>query len=187
VACALICTACGASATESYLTALDDAGLADQFAADRAAIAAAERTCDQLDLGGPAQGTEVELIAVEWFCADYAEAFKVLEVIEVRGSFTLTDDESLFLPLCSGDGGYSDINSSTAVILRDRDGNELARSELGFGEPDTFSCIFTFSLQDVSEGAPGDVYVLEVGDRGEIAYSFAELRVPGAIQLAIGS
>jgi len=171
----------------AYLQALEDADLSSQFAADRAAIAAADRTCADLDAGGDPQGTEADRIAVEHYCDDYLEAFTVLEVTDVNGTFELFDDDAFFLPECKGDGGYGDLNASTAVILRDRDGEELARTELGFGDGDLGSCLFSFRLRDVSEGAPGDVYVLEVGDRGEISYSFFELTLPGIVALSIGN
>ena len=171
---------------DAYLAELEDANVADEFAADRAALAAAERTCEELDQGASPQGSEAQRIAVDWFCPDYADSFSVLDVIAVSGTFELFDEDETFRSSCSGEGGYGDINSSTAVILRDREGSELSRAELGFGDGNGKTCEFSFRLQGITEGSPGDVYVLEVGDRGEISYSFAELRVPGAVALTIG-
>lgn len=171
---------------DAYLAELAQASVAGEFAADRAALAAAERTCDDLDQGAEPQGSEAQRIAVDWFCPDYADSFVVLRVTDVNGTFELFDDDEVYRSNCTGDGGYSDINSSTAVILRDREGNELSRAQLGFGDGDGSSCEFRFSLEGITEGAPGDVYILEVGDRGEISYSFGELRAPGAVALTIG-
>ncbi len=171
---------------DAYLADLESAGIRSGFPADRAAVVAAERTCEQLDDGAEAQGSEAQQIAVDWFCPDYSDAFAVLEVTSVSGSFTLIDADERFSAGCSGDGGYSDLNGSTAVIIRDRDGTELGRTDLGSGRGTIGECTFNFIVRDISEGAPGDVYVLEVGDRGEISYSFLELQIPGAVALSIG-
>ena len=171
---------------EAYLAALDDDGVRSEFAADRAAIAAAERTCAELDEGAEAQGSEAQRIAIDWFCPAYSEAFVVLTIASVDGTFVLIDADERFATRCTGDGGYSDLNASTAVIVRDREGTELSRTDLGAGVGERGKCTFSFTLRDVSEGAPGDIYVLEVGDRGEISYSFLELLIPGAVALSIG-
>lgn len=182
--------ACGSESVEDqYLAALDEAGAAEEFVAGRQAVANAEALCARIDAGEPAQGTEGDRIGVEFYCADYAEAFQVLEIADVEGSFVLFDEDfgsSREGSLCSGSGGYGDISASTAAVLRDRDGQELARTSLGPGSVDGDSCVFEFRLTDITEGSPGDVYVLEVGDRGQLDYSFLELTIPGAVALSLG-
>ena len=177
----------GASSEDRYLDALDDAGLRDDFAADRAALAAAIATCEDLDGGSEPQGSEAQLIAVEEFCPDYAEAFRVLEVDEVVGTFTITDGDYLSSEtgdLCQGEGGYGDLNPSTQVVVTNPAGDELARTELGFGETrSAFACQFEFTVE-LTEGE--DTYIFEVGDRGEISYTWDEATAPGAIAFTIG-
>jgi len=168
---------------ENYLQALEEAGLANEFVAGRQAIMNAEDVCDAIDKGGKAQGSEADRIGVEYYCHEYADAFGVLLVVDVSGSFTLVDaGEYGYLPdgaRCEGEGGYSDISSSTAVVLVNSSGTQLARTTLDRGQVDGSSCVFQFTLPNVEEGADSDSYMLSVGRRGEVEYSFFQLSLFG--------
>ena len=74
---------------------------------------------------------------------------------------------------CSGSGGYSDIQTGTNVMLRDGDGKILATSSLGGGSKGTGTCSFSFRFADVPEVS---FYTVEVGRRGQLSYSLADLR-----------
>ncbi len=89
---------------------------------------------------------------------------------------------------CEGDGGYGDLNSSTQVVVKDDNGDEVARTELGTGKDTSDElfggCEFNFEF-DVSKGP--EYFVVSVGRRGESKYTYDELAEPEAIQLTIGS
>jgi hypothetical protein len=85
---------------------------------------------------------------------------------------------------CAPSGGYGDINSSTQVVVRSSDGTELARTSLGSGAIGSFSgCEFRFDFP-LTEGE--SVYVLAVGKRGEISYSWDEISAKSAVALSLG-
>jgi hypothetical protein len=99
----------------------------------------------------------------------------------VVGTFKLIDSSQ-----CDPDGGYGDINSSTPVVLKGKDGKELARTELGNGVEDSgypLSCTWAFTLK-VPKGQ--EYYVLSVGNRGEMKYTWNEITQPFAIGLTLG-
>lgn len=167
---------------KDYLGKLRQAGLMGQFASDATAVAAAKRTCDDLDGGSKAQGLPQDRIAVEVYCDKYLAGFRTLRVSTVKGTFTLYDlSPSYYFPSitqgvlgCEGSGGYGDIGPGTQVVLKDNTGAELVRTELGpgVGGASVGTCRFEFSFS-VTEGA--DSYILSVGRRGETAYTFATL------------
>ncbi|WP_395154934.1 DUF732 domain-containing protein [Ilumatobacter sp.] len=176
----------GESADDKYLAALNDADLND-WSTDRAAINAGFTVCEGLDGGAPARGSEVDLIAVEQLCNDYLADFRVLENKTVAGTFAVYDDDwdrSDSGRPCSPDGGYGDINSSTRAVVTTPGGDELTRAQLGRGEVDLLGgCSYEFEL-DLIEGE--DLYILEVGDRGEISYAWEDLQEDGAIAISLG-
>lgn len=89
---------------------------------------------------------------------------------------------------CEGDGGYGDLNSITQVVVKDDQGDEVARTELGEGhesDDGIFSeCKFKFQF-DVTKGSK--YFVVSVGHRGESKYTYEELSEPEAISLIIGN
>jgi hypothetical protein len=103
-----------------------------------------------------------------------------------HGYFAIIDPTttgSLLTP-CSGEGLYDDIDSSTTVELRNRDGDVVAETTLGQGETvEPGECGFKFALDDVSLDAGG--YVVAVGDHGETSYTPDELKREG-IMLVVG-
>jgi hypothetical protein len=170
----------------NYLGDLRSADLGGEFASDAAAIASGRAVCSRLDQGGASQGPPAELIAVKNFCSDYAGGFRELKSFEVTGTFTLYDDDYL----CIAGGialsfGYRDINANTDVKWENQVGERLATTTLG--EEATSgrnSCKWTFT-SELPEGE--DRYVLSVGRRGTQEYTEAELKVPGAVALSLGS
>ena len=82
---------------------------------------------------------------------------------------------------CRGEGGYSDINSSTQVVLSNGTGDIITRSNLGPGVVRNSACTYSFELE-VTEGE--ESYVLAVGDRGEMTHTFDELK--SGVELSLG-
>ena len=181
----LVVSACASepSTADRYMSALESSGLSEVFVGEIKALDNAEEVCSAIYLGGKAQGSEADRIGVEYYCHEYADAFGVLLVVDVSGSFTLVDaGEYGYLPdgaRCEGEGGYGDISSSTAVVLVNSSGTQLARTTLDRGQVDGSSCVFQFTLPNVEEGADSDSYMLSVGRRGEVEYSFFQLSLLG--------
>lgn len=172
---------------ENYLSALQEEGLSGDFAADRQALSNAEKVCKDLDDGAKAQGSEADKLGVDFYCDEYSDAFKILQTKRVTGTFEILDSDSHDNTIggaCEGDGGYGDLNSATAVIVRNSEGDEVARTALGSGSPTGLTiCEFTFTFE-LKEGE--ETYILSIGDRGEFSYSWNEITLPGAVALTIG-
>lgn len=127
-------------------------------------------------IGAVVVGVVLFLVVVSQFVGGSSETKKV------TGTFKLIDSSQ-----CNPDGGYNDINSSTPVVLKGKSGKELDRSELGYGHEDSgypLSCTWTFTVK-VPKGE--DYYVLSVGDRGEMQYTWDEITQPDAIALTLGN
>jgi hypothetical protein len=118
----------------------------------------------------------------------------------VRGSFTLTEplDERPGSD-CAGEGGYSDVDQGLDVVVRDGSGDTLGTSALGpgvgvsltdaflgednelgvdpdeidLGDLDVAYCRFAFEVEDVPKA---DFYSIEVGSRGDLNYSYDDLK-----------
>ncbi len=168
----------------TYLSALHDAGLAGQFNSDANAIAHGKQVCRQLDDGGPQQGSAADKIAVDIFCARFAAGFHVFETATVTGTFVLTGGGSNAVinsivsdgASCHGVEGYSDINPTTQVVVRNGKGDILDTVPLGEGRGDDQTCTFTFSFP-VMEGQ--DRYEVSVSHRGDFFYTFDQLTTQG--------
>lgn len=110
---------------------------------------------------------------------------------QVVGTFAVIDKKSSYGDWnldenCNTSGGYSDIGSSTQVIVKNREGVELSRTDLGVlpkieTEGRTRRCTWTFFLA-ISKGE--DYYILSVGRRGEMKYSFEE--ITSGVSLSLG-
>lgn len=176
----------GENDEDRYLAALEDTGSHD-WVTDRAAVNAGYTVCEQLEVGGPPRGSASDRIAVEHLCPDYLDAFRVLETADVTGTFTVIrsgDFDGAVGSTCRPSGGYGDINSSTQVVVRNPSGAELARTSLGPGEIERRGrCTFTFEFP-LTEGEA--TYIVEVGSRGEISYSWEQVSRPGAVALSLG-
>ncbi|WP_310964553.1 hypothetical protein [Nocardioides terrisoli] len=176
-----------------FASELRDKGLGGKFASDVAAAAFAKRTCSRLDAGGAQQGPAVDAVAVSVYCPKYSNGFTTLERIHVKATFGLKDsDPSSYFPDivskaggCSGTSGYSDITAGREVLVKDGAGDLLTTTTLraGHGSP-PFSCTFDFSFT-VLDGAKGG-YSITVANRGDVHFSAAQLKIPGAVGLTLG-
>jgi hypothetical protein len=108
----------------------------------------------------------------------------------VIGSFTLIGDYSPYGGWnldknCNPSGGYSDIGSSTQVVVKNKEGLELARTDLGllpvFTQENGRRCAWSFVLK-IPKGE--EYYILSVGSRGEMKYSFEE--ITSVVTLSLG-
>ncbi len=175
---------------EKYLDALRDSGLAGQFASDANAIAHAKQTCRTLNEGGPQQGLPVDKVAVDAYCPQFSRGFHILEKATIKGTFTLVvDSPNPYLPAittngstCSGSDGYGDVQPGTQVFVKNSKGDVLTTTELQQGTGNRFRCTFPFSF-DITEGE--DHYIVSVGRRGEISYTFTQLKNDG-VSLNLG-
>lgn len=82
---------------------------------------------------------------------------------------------------CETDGGYDDIGVGTQVVISDASSTTLAVGQLGMGYYGTASkCLFPFSVE-VKGGQ--DFYGVEVGHRGRLQYSAADVAEPMSLSL----
>ena len=90
------------------------------------------------------------------------------------GMYFSDEDES-----CSGKGGYGDIDAGAQVLVSDGGGNALATGELDAGEAGDTSggfnveCNFSFTVPNVPKA---DFYSIEVWRRGDLTYSYDDLK-----------
>jgi hypothetical protein len=169
---------------DQYLTALKQDGFSAEFNSD------GKQVCRQLEGGGAQQGMPADEVAVQYFCPQFTEGFHVLETATISGSFTLNDeDPNAYSPAidvdgtsCVGSSGYSDVNPGTPVTVKNGKGEILTTTYLEEGKGGRYMCTFGFTF-DVTEGQ--DRYVVAVGKRGELSYSFDELRA-GGVALVLG-
>lgn len=169
---------------DRYLAALDDAGLSNQFTTVPAALRSAQDVCASINDGGDPVGNEADLVGVENLCPEWAENFDVLRVEDIDAEFRLVDADGYRDGArgCEGDGGYGDISASTSYVVTNLEGDILTRGSLGTGEVVGGDCVFSWTFE-VTEGE--DAYVVAVGDRGELDYSFEELATLG-VALSLG-
>jgi Protein of unknown function (DUF732) len=178
------------SVDDTYLAALRRSGLSGEFNSDANAVAHGKQVCRQLEDGAPQQGMPVDQVAVDYYCPQFTEGFHVLETATVTGSFALRDDSpNMYAPAitvsgssCSGSGGYSDIDEGRQVTVKNGKGDILTTTVLESGEGGRFLCTFKFWF-DITEGE--DRYVVTVSRRGDMSYSFAELKDNG-VSLVLG-
>jgi hypothetical protein len=169
---------------DKYLADLRKSGLSGEFHSDANAVAHGRQVCRQLEDGGAQQGLPVDQVAVGYYCPKFAQGFHVLESITVKGSFTLHDDSpsaystaiAVSDSSCSGSGGYGDIEQGTQVTVKNGKGDILATTTLGAGQGGRYLCTFPFSFR-ITEGE--DRYVVSVSRRGDMSYSFADLKANG--------
>ncbi|MCX2929357.1 DUF732 domain-containing protein [Mycobacterium sp. CVI_P3] len=170
-----------------YVQALETAGLMNQFNSQANAVAHGHDVCSQLEHGGPQQGVLADKIAVDSFCPQFNQGFRVLESAKISGVFVLTDSLGTGAietdgASCRGTNGYADVGSSTPVIVKNDKGETLTTTSLGAGKSDGANCTFSFSFP-ITEGQ--DRYVVSVGRRGEFSYSFEQLLARG-VQIHLG-
>lgn len=169
---------------EMLVSALRDAGYGGLFPSEAAAVAAAQAVCTDLKAGGESQGVEASFIGVEIYCSEFASGYRILKEIDVVGKFVISDD-SYWLDLiysnngkCTGGGAYDDIYEGTSVVVTNGDGEKLTATSLKAGRGNQSTCTFKIEFT-VLEGE--DEYVVEVGRRGSLSYTEAELKIPNTV------
>ncbi|MFE2520423.1 hypothetical protein ACFXG9_34915 [Streptomyces mirabilis] len=85
--------------------------------------------------------------------------------------------------VCSGTGGYSDIDLGTQVNVTDADGTLVATGSLGLGEKTEDGCVFPFTVDDITPGSK--FYTVEVSHRGGLTQTEAALRA-GGLEFTLG-
>jgi hypothetical protein len=170
-----------------YVQALETAGLMKQFNSEANAVAHGHDVCRQLEGGGPQQGLLADKIAVDAFCPQFNQGFRILDTATVSGVFVLTDTVGVGAIMvdggsCQGTEGYADVGRNTPVTVKNGKGEILTTTSLGPGTGDSANCTFSFTFP-ITEGQ--DRYVVSVGHRGEFSYSFEQLRAHG-VQVRLG-
>jgi hypothetical protein len=102
----------------------------------------------------------------------------------IDGTFTLHDDGGILtqtgeggpnVVACAGAGGFDDIRTGLGVVVRNEDGTTIGSGSLTQeGIDDAGSedhCVFAFSV----EVPAAEFYSIEVGNRGELTFSAAEM------------
>lgn len=79
--------------------------------------------------------------------------------------------------VCSGTGGYDDIDLGTQVTVTDADGTLVAMGMLLFGEKTAAGCEFAFTVDDITPGSK--FYTVEVAHRGGLTQTEDALRTGG--------
>ena len=179
-----------ASPDATYVSALQTAGLADQFNSDANAVAHGKQVCRQLADGGAQQGQAADKIAVDIFCPEFSKGFHVLETATVSGTFVLAESNSDAEissiesdgTSCKGTDGYADIDRGTQVVVRNGKGEILTTTSLGEGRGDDATCTFSFSFP-ITEGQ--DRYVVSVSHRGDFIYTYNQLARQG-VRIRLG-
>jgi hypothetical protein len=98
--------------------------------------------------------------------------------ITVTGTITVKE-------ICSqiDDGGYSDMRQGADVVIKNESGTTIAIGALGSGHDNIPPgwCDFDFTVTDVPTDAT--FYEVEVGHRGALRYTLAELKQPLGLEL----
>ncbi|MFE7235071.1 hypothetical protein ACFVAF_31470 [Streptomyces sp. NPDC057596] len=76
--------------------------------------------------------------------------------------------------LCSGTGGYSDIDFGAQVTITDAAGTLVAMGSLGFGQKTDQGCEFPFTVDDITPGSK--FYTVEISHRGGLTKTEEQLR-----------
>jgi hypothetical protein len=104
-----------------------------------------------------------------------APATTVPAVATIDGTFTIMEEVlGEAGDVCTGEGGYSDVSSGTEVVVTDQAGEIVGVGRLreGLIIDVNYGCRFEFTV-DVPPGLP--FYTVEVGRRGELTYTLAEM------------
>jgi len=108
----------------------------------------------------------------------------------VTGALALQDGETTsglsVNDVCSGNGGFDDIEDGAQGVLEDGDGSTLATAWLSAGTFDGLACVFHFAFDGVPKS---DFYTLRIGHttRGDLRYSHrAMVDQDWALNLSLG-
>ena len=93
----------------------------------------------------------------------------------IRGTFDLVGGANFDKSSdgsCVGNGGYSDIAAGLGVTATNQAGTIIGTSNLQPGQSQGTKCVFAFTIRQLPDA---DFYSFEVGSRGELTYSRAEM------------
>ncbi|MEV8309937.1 hypothetical protein AB0P36_21930 [Streptomyces flavidovirens] len=138
------------------------------------------RPVTALAVGGVAGAA---LVALAW--AGTAIDFGGPETLTTTGGIFLSDYDGFVSTgeLCTGKGGYADLDAGTEVTITDASGTVVAADNLTTGEVVGSACLFNFTVRDIPAGSK--LYRVEVSHRGALTKTEAELR-KGDIAFTIG-
>ena len=177
-----------------YINALKDKNFFNEYAGETQAITLAQKKCESINNGASNSGPNYEKIGIEYYCPEYLETYRVLELgfPYVSVKIILAPEPYNFdfpiegsISSCFGTGGYRDINKNLNITLEDADGKRVAKAnhryslgnhldELGDGYVDElFRCELLFEFTDFDE-VDTDYYTLILDDRGEEEYTWIE-------------
>jgi hypothetical protein len=100
-----------------------------------------------------------------------AQTIAISGILALAGGYDYDGTTGLNSTSCWGVGGYSDIREGLQVVVRDSSSRILATDSLAFDNAE-FACVLKWRTQNV---AKSDFYSIEIGRRGELVYSHAEL------------
>ncbi|MER6627469.1 hypothetical protein ABT301_04385 [Streptomyces sp. NPDC000987] len=124
------------------------------------------------EAGAPAAGASRSRSATAGRAEGADGPFSTDGTLTVAGIGAGLDEE-----LCSGTGGYSDIDFGTQVTVTDADGTLVAMGSLGLGEKTEQGCEFPFTIDDITPGSK--FYTVEISHRGGLTQTEEELRAGG--------
>jgi hypothetical protein len=141
---------------EDFIAKLVASGLADSFASESSAITEANDFCWSLKSGSPVQGEAAQEIAVQIYCPEYKDDFRLLKPFSVSGSISIESDGLIvsiqkYGKFCEGYIGVQWFSRYTDVKVTDSDGTILAETTLKRGDWLSPNCTFQFSFT-VMEG-----------------------------------
>jgi hypothetical protein len=133
------------------------------------------------------------LVVAAWFAVrterqpqvDASVTSAGLQTFAVTGDLKLTDTGNGWASgeVCSGSGGYRDIQAGAQVVVTDAAGTVVAVGSLSVGIAETFMiCRFGFGVAGVPAGR--GFYGVEVTHRGQVRYAEADLKSP--IEVTLG-
>ncbi|WP_437095204.1 hypothetical protein [Streptomyces sp. enrichment culture] len=125
------------------------------------------------ETAAPAAGATGSPSAITEQAEDMEEPFSTDGTLTVAGIGSGLDLDDL----CSGTGGYSDIDFGTQVNVTDAAGTLVAVGSLSFGKKTELGCEFPFTVDDITPGSK--FYTVEVSHRGGLTQTEDELRAGG--------
>ena len=98
--------------------------------------------------------------------------------VRLNGTFTLFTSAQPQARPCQPQPGYADITAGAPVVVRNERGATVATGSLspGTAEPSKRGCVFHFTIRPLPVAAS---YVVSVGQRGGLPYSYADLKTAG--------
>ncbi len=105
------------------------------------------------------------------------ETYQLDGAVVLRSADAIAFGEQDGQPVCAGDvnSGYADIIGGEDVVVRNGNGEELARTTLAIGQPsaDESECSFPWTIAELPEASS---YTVTVGGREPVPYTLDELR-----------